>query len=119
MASENGSGSFRAGFLGLAVGAAAGFALGMLLAPEEGRKLRRRLAFQLDNASARIGDWIESLGDDTVKSEAKQKGESLVADVQQRARQIQDDMDALLEQLPETTPASTTGTRRRQADSLQ
>lgn len=103
MSSDNGGGSFRAGLLGLFLGAAGGFALGMLLAPEEGRKLRRRLAFQLDSASARIGEWVESLGDDRILSEARQKGESLVADVQQRARQIQDDMDALLEQLPESS----------------
>lgn len=115
MSSHNRGGSVKAGFLGIVVGGAVGFALGMMLAPEEGRKLRRRLAFQLDHLSRKIGEVIESLGDDSVLSEARQKGETLVADVEQRARRIQEDMDDLPARLPGES-SSGPGSRRRQPD---
>ena len=101
MSSDNGGGSFRAGFFGIIVGGAVGFALGMLLAPEEGKKLRRRLAFHLENASNRLGDLVESMGDEAEMSEARQKGESLVADVELRAKKIQADMDDVLARFPD------------------
>ncbi len=106
MSNDSGGGSFRAGFFGLVLGAATGFALGMMLAPEEGRKLRRRLAFHLDAASQRLGDLVESFGDEGELSEARQKGQSLVADIEERAKKIQDDMDQLLSQVPQSGAAT-------------
>lgn len=100
------SGNFRVGLFGTIVGAAAGFALGMILAPEEGKKLRRRIAFHLEKTSAQLGEFIESFGDEAELSEARQMGESLVADVQERARKIQDDMDELLSSIPDAKPVT-------------
>jgi len=51
--------TFRAGTWGAIVGGAVGFALGLLLAPEEGRRLRRKLAYQLDHISEQVADLIE------------------------------------------------------------
>jgi gas vesicle protein len=96
----------RAGVWGLLLGAGVGFAVGMLLAPEEGQKIRRRLAFQLENLSQRLGDYVDRFTSDGQGSEARQKGESLVADVEERARQIQDDMDQLLAKFPSKRSAA-------------
>ncbi|MCB0719411.1 MAG: YtxH domain-containing protein [Bacteroidetes bacterium] len=100
------AGIARAAVWGLVLGGGVGFALGMLLAPEEGQKLRRRLAFQLDNLSGEIGKWVDSFSAAPESSEARQKGESLIADVEQRARQIQHDMDQLLERYPSRRSAA-------------
>lgn len=111
MSAENGGGAIRAGIFGFVLGSAVGFALGMLLAPEEGSKLRRRLAFHLENASNKLGDYVASIGDESELSDARQKGESLVAEVKDRAQKLQDEMDAVLESIPTSRSSARTGSR--------
>lgn len=106
MTKEGFSGIARAAAWGLVLGGGIGFAMGMLLAPEEGQKLRRRLAFQLENASADIGKVIERLSTPAESSEARQKAASLVADVEERAKQIKNEMDELIQRYPSRRQAS-------------
>lgn len=87
----------RAGLWGLIFGGAVGFAFGMLMAPEEGRKLRRRLAYQLEHLSQKIGDTLQDvLEPDAEESEARRRGDDLVASAEERAQKIGADIDALL-----------------------
>ncbi len=86
----------RAGTWGVLLGGAAGFALGLLLAPEEGQKIRRRLAFHLEQLSRQIGTFIEQVTSDDDGSAARREGKELVEDAKQRAQKIRADIDALL-----------------------
>jgi len=100
------SGIARAAVWGFLLGGGVGFALGMLLAPEEGQKLRRRLAYQLDNLSGEIEKFVDGLSTSPESSEARQKGESLVADIEQQADEIQREMDEVLKRYPSRRSAA-------------
>ena len=94
------SNSFRKGTLGLILGAATGFALGVLFAPEEGKKLRRKLAYQLDNLGGTVADMIDqAMGEQSSSSEARKQGDALVNDAKQKASEISSDIDALLDEM--------------------
>lgn len=101
----------RAGAWGILLGGAAGFALGLLLAPEEGQKIRRRLAFHLEQLSRQIGTFIEQVASDDDSSDARREGNQLVEDARQRAQKIRADIDALLGEVHKgRSPRSTAST---------
>lgn len=86
----------RAGILGALLGGVTGFALGLLLAPEEGKKIRRRLAYQLESLADQVNTFVENVVHPEGPGDARQKGDAIVADARNRAQQIQDDIDALM-----------------------
>ncbi|MEZ4703090.1 MAG: YtxH domain-containing protein [Rhodothermales bacterium] len=100
----------RAGIWGALIGGATGFALGLLLAPEEGQKIRRRLTYQLENLADQVNTFVENMVHPEVPGDARQKGDAIVADARNRAQRIQDDIDALMGEVrrhgPSGTPAS-------------
>ncbi len=89
----------KLGIVGVVIGGMAGFAVGLLLAPEEGPRTRRRLVYQLENLAAQTGLLVERLVSRRDSSEARRTGDALVADAQERAQRIRDDIDALLEEM--------------------
>ncbi len=94
---ENGIGrSIRAGAWGVLLGGAAGFALGVLLAPEEGQKIRRRLVYQLENLSDQVGQFVDQMLRPEAGNDARRRGDAVVADARERAERIRNDIDALL-----------------------
>ena len=97
---------FRAGTWGAIVGGAVGFALGLLLAPEEGRRLRRKLAYQLDHISEQVADLIEKVLSPESEGEARRDGKALVDDAQEKAEKIRSDIDALLGEMREGQESS-------------
>ena len=86
----------RASVWGMLFGGVTGFALGLLLAPEEGRKIRRRMAYQLEHLADQVGTFVEQAASSEEGSEARRTGDALVADAREKARRIRDDIDALL-----------------------
>ncbi len=86
----------RASAWGVLLGGAAGFAFGLLLAPEEGQKIRRRVVFHLEQLSRQIGSFVENVSADSRESAARREGDELVADARERAQKIRADIDALL-----------------------
>jgi gas vesicle protein len=88
--------AIRAGILGTLVGGVVGFGLGLLLAPEEGRRLRRKLAYQLDHLSEQVADLVEKTLNPESDSEARREGKALVDEAQEKAEKIRGDIDALL-----------------------
>jgi gas vesicle protein len=86
----------RAGAWGTLIGGAAGFVLGVLLAPEEGQKVRRRVAYQLGHITRELGQYVEQLVYAEEDSEARRTGDALVADAREKAEKIRADIDALL-----------------------
>lgn len=86
----------RAGVWGTIIGGSVGFGLGLLLAPEEGQKVRRRMVYQLDNLARFVSSFVDQLISTEEESEARRTGDALVADAQEKAEKIRRDIDALL-----------------------
>lgn len=86
----------RAGSWGVVLGGAAGFLLGMLLAPEEGQKIRRRIVYQLEHLTEEITELIDRVLRPQEAGEARRTGDALVADARAQAQRIRDEIDALL-----------------------
>ena len=86
----------RAGAWGILAGGVAGLAVGLLLAPEEGQKLRRRVAYQLEHLADQLSAFVEHLSNPDGGSEARRTGDQLVEDAREQAQRIRDDIDTLL-----------------------
>jgi gas vesicle protein len=94
---DNGIGrSARAWFWGVVAGGVVGFGLGLITAPEEGRKVRRRLAYQLDHLGNRVSELIDDVLNPDESGEARRDGNALVADAEEKAEQIRADIDNLI-----------------------
>lgn len=91
------SGSGKAAFVGLMVGMLAGVGVGLLIAPEEGQRIRRRLAFQLDRLAARLNAVLVAPAE--TETEARRSGRSLVRGAQEQAHEIMHDVDALINEV--------------------
>ena len=91
--------SARAGALGVLAGAAGGFALGLLLAPNEGRHLRRRVAYLLDRWADDLSGIVRRLDEDDSPgaSIARTKADALVADARVQAQALLFEADALID----------------------
>lgn len=93
---------------GILLGGATGLAAGLLFAPEEGSRLRRRVTYQLENLGKQITDLADQLLSPEADSEARRSGNAVVAEAQERADNIQRDIDALLGDMREEGPAAPT-----------
>ncbi len=100
------SGQVKTGMLGAFLGGMAGFAVGLLLAPEAGPRTRRRLVYQLEDLAVQTGLYVEQLLSGQTRSEARRSGDALVEDAQVRAERIRDDIDALLEEVRRQSASS-------------
>ena len=103
MASKRRTGGF---LLGAIAGGALGVAVGFLIAPQEGRKFRRRLSFKLEQLSKNMVEFIDELGQLEDVSEARRTGDQVIASARERAEPILNDINARLEEV-----------RRRRAES--
>lgn len=92
--------TLRAGLIGVLAGGTLGLATGLLVAPQKGQKVRRRLIYQFENAALRAGLYVEDfLRSSPDGSDARRTGDALVEDAETRAELIREDIDALLEDL--------------------
>ena len=96
----------RASVWGILIGGVTGFAMGLLLAPEEGRKIRRRMAYQLEHVADQFGTFVDQVASPEASSEARRTGDALVADAREKAQRIRDDIDALLGEVRRGVPPS-------------
>lgn len=84
---------------GLAVGGAAGLLVGLLLAPDEGREVRRRVAFLLDRWTGQLGGLVERLSGEDDESYARDRADAVVADARAQAARLLDEADALISEV--------------------
>ncbi len=82
--------------MGAFIGGCTGFVLGVLLAPQEGKKTKRRLVYKLDRLAIQVGDLVDQVLRPGEDSEARRSGDALVEDARDRAQSIRDDIDSLL-----------------------
>ncbi|NNF57770.1 MAG: YtxH domain-containing protein [Rhodothermaceae bacterium] len=93
--------TLQASVVGLLVGGAAGFALGILMAPDEGRQVRQRAAYLLDRWSGQLTGLINRLAENADQSEARKTADALVADAREQAQQLLSEADALMSEARE------------------
>ena len=89
----------RASLLGLLAGGAVGFGLGLLLAPDEGQKARRRVAYLLDRWARQVATLVDQLNSDEAQSAARESGAALIADAREQAERILDDANMLMKEV--------------------
>lgn len=86
------------GVLGFLIGGAIGLAVGLLIAPEQGEKLRRKVAYRIKATAEQLSDLVENFGqeDDFDTSEARREGQELIEDTTHQAQQLLEEMDAMM-----------------------
>lgn len=89
---------FRASLLGLVVGGSAGFVAGLLVAPDRGDRLRRRIAFRFDQAAADVERLVDRVLTGEHARVARDTGRALVSDAEAEAARIRGDIDRLLKE---------------------
>ena len=81
---------------GLLMGGGVGFTLGLLLAPEEGSRLRRRVTFHLEELAKQVGSLADTMKEPQENAAAKSEGEALVAKANEQAQEINSQMEEIM-----------------------
>lgn len=102
MSESSTSRTLRAAVWGVLAGGAVGFVLGLLTAPEEGRRIRRRVAYQLDRVGAKVSHFVDDALNPDEHGEARRDSDAVVADAEEQAQRIRQDIDALIGEMRQT-----------------
>jgi gas vesicle protein len=96
--SKKGSNTLMAFLAGAAVGAV----LGILYAPDKGSNTREKLSYRLDKYKKMLEDFLNDLvdGKETpLTTEAKSQGQKVVSEAKDKAERLLEDVDELLAQI--------------------
>ncbi len=96
----------QAAVWGAAAGAATGFALGLLFAPFEGEKMRRSVSYRLEQWGGTFWDMTDRLSGTGMPATERRSSKAVVADAEERAQRIREDIDAILGQMKERETSS-------------
>ncbi|WP_026953047.1 YtxH domain-containing protein [Algoriphagus mannitolivorans] len=87
--------------LAFMVGAGVGAALGILFAPDTGANTRDKLSFQLSKYKKELEDLIDELmeGKEVHLNEAKSEGKRVISEAKNKAENLLSDVNKLIEQI--------------------
>jgi|AntRauMFilla1563_2_1112583.scaffolds.fasta_scaffold00059_26 gas vesicle protein len=87
-------------YLGLLSGLAIGAVSALLYAPDKGKNTRDKITYKFNNTVVELGDLLDKLRHEKdIISEAKQKGQLVVEEVQQRTSDLRKEVDSLLNRI--------------------
>lgn len=88
------------GFLSLITGAAVGLVAGVLFAPDTGSNTRGRVSYNLFRFKAALEDLLKELqAEDLPDSAAKSEGERVISDAKNKAEELLKDVETLIGQI--------------------
>lgn len=87
--------------LAFLVGAATGAIIGILYAPDKGANTRDKLSYQLDKYKKQLEELLDDLinGKAEISSQAKAEGQKVVSEARQKAERLLSDVDDLIGQI--------------------
>jgi gas vesicle protein len=98
MSEKNSSNTLIAFLAGAAVGAI----IGILYAPDKGSNTREKLSYRLDKYKKMLEDFLGNMVNEKhpfAETEAKSQGDRVVSEAKEKAERLLDDVDELLAQL--------------------